>query len=249
MSADRCNGVQHNVYLQHAYRPDNRTAYGDFQRDLSWASTPANVPRVAQRSTPFGGSGYDPLHPYMHKLNTISYTRHGSPRKFRPSTSSSALLQQQRSTGPSAESPFPSLNVSEQLQSTYSTFNSPMRTSRASMPLSRSASEKSADAFFQGGRLRTAVAGYDQSLREHPNDIWVLTKRCAALCHTGEYERAYADAELLCKLAPSAQARMRLNAIGKYQSSVWNRSNAAVGHETAHITLLQLVTPYAFKQW
>ena len=62
-------------------------------------------------------------------------------------------------------------------------------------------------------------------------------------------QRAYADAQALCNIAPSAQARMRLNAIGKYLDQVWGRANACAGHETAHITLLQLVTPSTFKQW
>lgn len=285
MSADRCNGVQHNVYLRQYYSPDNATPYSEYVRNLSWSSTPANVPRVAQRSEssrPFGNNtplgrvaqrselnksfgntpkpgfasrgqqysaaslgrphSYDPLHPHIHNVVNTSYTRHGSPRKFRPTMSSSQA--QQRSTGPSAASPFPALNLSDQLPRTYRPTGG-----RGSTPLSRSASESNADAFFQGGKLRTAVSVYDQALTERPNDIWVLTKRCAALCHTGEYQRAYADAQLLCNIAPSAQARMRVNAIGKYMDSVWGRANATVGHETAHITLLQMVTPHTFKQW
>ena len=195
----------------------------------------------------YSASSYDPLHPHVHKVVNTSYTRNGSPRKFRP-TMAASQASQMRSTGPSAASPFPTLNFSDQLPRTYRPVHTP-GSARAGTPLSRSASESNADAFFQGGKLRTAVSVYDQALTETPNDIWVLTKRCAALCHTGAYQRAYADAQLLCTLAPSAQARMRLNAIGTYVDSVWGRANACAGHETAHITLLQLVTPHTFKQW
>mmetsp|Transcript_25014 Transcript_25014/g.59905 ORF Transcript_25014/g.59905 Transcript_25014/m.59905 type:complete len:328 (+) Transcript_25014:56-1039(+) len=327
MSADRCNGVQHNVYLRHAYKPDNVTGYSEYVRNLSWARNPSDVPRVAQRSetgrpfgnnsnersnfssntrrsaTPLGGdaqlsasnrsfgqsasgfgqsasnrsfgqsasgrsfgqsaraaapkqsfaakdqystAGYNPLHPHIHNVVNVNYTLNGSPRKFRPTMSSQSA--QQRSTGPSAASPFPALNFSDQLPRTYRPVHTP-GSARAGTPLSRSASESNADAYFQGGKLKTAVSVYDQALAERPNDIWVLTKRCAALCHTGAYQRAYADAQALCNIAPSAAARMRLNAIGKYMDSVWGRANACTGHETAHITLLQLVTPHTFKQW
>ena len=311
MSADRCNGVQHNVYLRHAYKPDNCTTYSEYMRNLSWARTPAGVPLVAQRSEtgrPFGNNSreksnfacntrrsatplgrdaelgassrpfglsasgrsfgqntravaptqsfaakddyssaaYNPLHPHIHKVVNVNYTQNGSPRKFRPTLMSQQ--SQERSPTLSAASPFPALNFSDQLPRAPRRAHTP-GSARATTPLSKSASESNADAFFQGGRLKTAVAVYDQALAERPNDIWVLTKRCAALCHTGAYQRAYADAQTLCNLAPSAQARMRLNAIRTYMDSVWGRANACTGHETAHITLLQLVTPSAFKQW
>ena len=323
MSADRCNGVQHNIYIRHAYKPDNRMPYSEYVRNLSWARNPSDVPLVAQRSEtgrPFGNNtneksnfgstarrsatplrrdaelnasgrslgqsasgrsfgqsasgrsfgqstraaapvgpqtfaakdeyssaAYNPLHPHIHNVVNVNYTLNGSPRKFRP-TMTSQVQAQQRSTGPSAASPFPALNFSDQLPHTYRRVHTP-GSARAGTPLSKSASESNADAFFQGGKIRTAVSVYDQALAERPNDIWVLTKRCAALCHTGAYQRAYADAQALCNIAPSAQARMRLNAIGKYLDQVWGRANACAGHETAHITLLQLVTPSTFKQW
>ena len=76
----------------------------------------------------------------------------------------------------------------------------------------------------------------------------------AALCHVGQYARAHEDAEVLCRLMPSPQARMRLNAIKKYMATTGPTAfpptrYAATGHEGAHITLLQVVTPSVFKQW
>lgn len=265
MSSDRCNGVQHNVYLQHSYRPDGSTPYADFGRNLSWASTPANVPGIAQRSDRL----YDPLHPLSHVPQTISYSTgfgefvRNDPRKFRSiSPRKSGLLRSSTASGslgygglvePSKGRPFgtPALEVTKTMKRytpTREIGGTSRAIARASTPLAHSRSEGNADAFFAGGRLRTAVSIYDQALREQPDDVWVLTKRCAALCHVGDYEKAHADAQQLNRLTPSPQSRLRVNAISKYLATTY-RSNAAVGHERAHITLLQLVTPSAFKQW
>lgn len=264
MSSDRCSAVQHNLYLQHAYRPDNRTSYTDFVRNLSWASNPASVPGIAQRSDRV----YDPLHPLSHDPLTIAYSTgfgeyiRNDPRKFRAtSPRKSGLLRSTTAPGPlgyglvepSKGKPFgtPALAVTgmtKRYTPTRETGGTGRAIARASTPLAHSAAEGNADAFFAGGRLRTAVSVYDQALREQPDDVWVLTKRCAALCHVGEYEKALADAQQLNRLTPSPQSRMRVNAISRYIATTY-RSNAAAGHERAHITLLQLVTPPAFKQW
>ena len=69
------------------------------------------------------------------------------------------------------------------------------------------------------------------------------------LRHTqlGKYKRGVKDAQQAAKLDPShPKSTLRMHSFATFDAI---RADGAVGHDTAHITLLQTITPPEFKQW
>lgn len=249
--SDRVQPAQLNAYRRSAFRPDNYKEYQPFLRDLSWCATPANVPAHAQASQASrAAKEYTYQHPtWRNNLNTsISYTSHGNPFTNRH-TILYPSLDSRSSTR--ARGTFPTLSVSERLQSTYRGPGSMSTTRLISSASSlgspaKSDMEAEGDGYFKVGKFSGALGKYDAALSVRPNDTALLAKRCAVLCHLGQYQRGLTDAHNICSYDGSAKALNRSKAIARY---IKNADDGSTGFETAHITLLHLITPEGFKQW
>lgn len=247
---DRCQPAQLNAYRRSAFMPDNIKEYQPFLRDLSWCATPANVPAHAQASQSVQATkAYNSLHPWWSNSpgTTISYASHGNPAKNRHT-----ILYPSHSerTSTLAHGIFPSLSISELLQSTYrgpSTMSTTRLISSANLSTaSKDDVEAEGDGLFKMGKFKFAAAKYDAAIAVRPCDVVLLGKRCAVLCHLGLYERGLADAQRICMFDGSAKSLLRCKAITEYMKSA---DAGATGYQRAHITLLHLITPEGFKQW